>query len=263
MFALRRILSTLALASSAALAAPVDVTVYADDAYPPYSYAVDGEARGIYPGILREAFAHMPGYRVHLLPVPWKRGLRMLETGEAFALVPPYLRPAERPYMDYSAPIYSESVTLFCNSGKLTPGVARRWPEDFLGLRIGTNAGYLLGGKEFEQVRRAGLVTLEEARGTDENLRKLLLGRLDCYMNDRSAILFALHRIQAEPPYQHANGVSEMAVLSEEYGYLGVTRLEPARYSFKQDFLRQFNAALSEIKRNGRLEQIVSQELQR
>jgi|GEM_PF-4324324 polar amino acid transport system substrate-binding protein len=50
----------LTIATRAQAAQPIDVVVYADEAYPPYSYAEKGEARGIYAEIFRKAFAQMP-----------------------------------------------------------------------------------------------------------------------------------------------------------------------------------------------------------
>ncbi|UMR29559.1 transporter substrate-binding domain-containing protein [Massilia sp. MB5] len=251
------------LGGGAAAADQVEVVVYADDAYPPYSYSLNGEARGVYPGILRKAFARMPAYKVQVLPVPWKRGLKMVEMGEAFALTPPYYRPDERPYMDYSAPIFNENVTLFCNDSVAPKGLPSRWPDDYLGLHIGRNTGYLIGGKEFDQALKQGKITLNEARGTEENLRKLLVGRLDCYMNDRHAIQNALARIRTEKAYQKTGNVVEATVISQEFGYLGFTRVDPVRYPFKSEFVRQFNVVLNEMKRSGELEQIAESELRR
>lgn len=241
----------------------VSVTIFVDDAYPPYSYGVNGEAYGVYPAILSRVFARMPEYRVELQPVPWKRGLRLLEQGEGFALAPPYFRPEERPWMEYSAPIMLESVVVFCDERVLARIGAHRWPEDFLGLRIGMNNGFLLGGKQFEQAYKAGRITLAEARGTDENLKKLLLGRIDCYINDRYAIQHALFRARAEDAYQRAAKVVETAVISQEFGHLGFARLQGGKYGYRDDFIRQFNAVLAELKRTGEMGQIADRELRR
>ncbi|WP_315983755.1 hypothetical protein [Aliamphritea spongicola] len=58
---------------------PVEVTIYADDSYPPYSYVENNILKGLYTRILSTAFSRMPDYRVRLMPVPWKRGLMLLE----------------------------------------------------------------------------------------------------------------------------------------------------------------------------------------
>ena len=88
----------------------IEVTVYADADYPPYSYQEGGKARGIYADIMQKAFSRMSGYRVTIVPVPFKRGLAYLESGKGFALYPPYYWPAERPYIKtYSVPILEET----------------------------------------------------------------------------------------------------------------------------------------------------------
>ncbi|MRV73606.1 transporter substrate-binding domain-containing protein [Duganella sp. FT92W] len=254
---------SLALASPPPAAAQQTVTVYVDDAYPPYSYAVNGVALGVYPALLSRIFAGMPAYKVDLQPVPWKRGLRLLEQGEGFALAPPYYRPGERPWMDYSAPIMVESVVIFCNEAVAARLAEPRWPDDYYGLRIGVNSGFILGGPAFENARRLGKLTVEEARGTDENLKKLLLGRIDCYMNDRYAIQHALLRARSEDAYQRTARVIETGVLSQEYGYLGFTRQHHERWTYRTDFIRQFNHVLDELRRSGELAQIAERELRR
>lgn len=239
------------------------VTIYVDDAYPPYSYAVNGEAFGVYPAVLARIFAAMPGYQVALQPVPWKRGLRLLEQGEGFALAPPYQRPAERPWMAYSAPILLESVVIYCNEAVAARVATPRWPDDYFGLRIGVNTGFLLGGPAFEAARRAQKITVEETRGTDENLKKLLLGRIDCYLNDRAAIQHALFRARAEDAYQRTARIVETGVISQEQGHLGFTRLQGERWHFRTDFVEQFNLALEALRRSGELAHIAERELRR
>ena len=71
----------LLIAASARAEAPTPVVIYGDDDYPPYSYVENGQLKGIYTQIVREAVQAMPQYAVQLRPVPWKRGLLMLQTG--------------------------------------------------------------------------------------------------------------------------------------------------------------------------------------
>ncbi|MBU2711239.1 transporter substrate-binding domain-containing protein, partial [Zooshikella harenae] len=89
------------------------VTIIADEDYPPYSYKKDGKMAGIYTDILRAVFDAMPDYKVTIEGVPWKRGLKMMEDSDSFALYPPY-KHAGRPYMEYSMPILSEEVAVYC-----------------------------------------------------------------------------------------------------------------------------------------------------
>lgn len=70
---------------------PQRVTIFADDAYPPYSYAENDRAVGIYPEILHAADVLMTEFEIDLQPIPWRRGLKLLEAGRIFALLPPLL----------------------------------------------------------------------------------------------------------------------------------------------------------------------------
>jgi len=82
-----------------ALSSDIDVEIYADDSYPPYSYNEGGELKGIYTEILKKAFSRMEGYKVKINAVPWKRALSYIERGKGFAIYPPYHRVEDRPYM--------------------------------------------------------------------------------------------------------------------------------------------------------------------
>ncbi|MGH8353674.1 MAG: substrate-binding periplasmic protein, partial [Pseudomonas sp.] len=109
-----------------------------------YSYAENGQAMGLYSDILRAAFARMPAYRVEIRPVPWRRGLAEMAKGSAFALYPPYHRPLERPYIDYSRPILEEKVVVFVRASVARTHRIDDFPAAYAGLRIGLNDGFSL-----------------------------------------------------------------------------------------------------------------------
>jgi polar amino acid transport system substrate-binding protein len=249
---------TTALAAAPAVAAtpeaPIAVTIYGDDAYPPYSYLENGEMKGIYTSIIHAAAKRMPEYRVSLLPVPWKRGLVKLETGEAFALYPPYLRPAERPYMDYSDSMLAEQLVVYCSQPVIERRPRKVWPDDYAGLRIGLNAGFLSGGKLFDQAVAEGRLSAVPARSSRTNLLKLMKGRIDCFLNDRLSIVWELGRIRHENLVEPgALAIAETTALSAEQGYLGYTNRDAGRFPYKHDFIRKFNAAIKEMKQDGEI----------
>ncbi|NYS34888.1 transporter substrate-binding domain-containing protein, partial [Streptococcus danieliae] len=114
------------IAASAQAGTATPLVIYGDDDYPPYSYVENGQLKGIYTQIVREALQAMPQYAVQLRPVPWKRGLLMLQTGEAFALYPPYSWRSERPYVRYSVPLLMEQLVLLCNQDVLARRTLRQ-----------------------------------------------------------------------------------------------------------------------------------------
>ncbi len=247
--------------SSALLAEVIEVTVYADRSYPPYSYEDQGQPSGVYTEILRQAFDRMEGYRVTIVPVPWKRGLSYIESGQGFAIYPPYYRPDQRPYIrPYSMPIIDERVVVFCHEDVMQGAGRPHWPEDYYGLSVGNNAGFELGGIRFWQAVKEGKIKLDESGGTRSNLLKLGMKRVDCYINDRLSILFELGQLKRIGKYQEGAGharLIEGATISLEQGFIGFTDRDQGRFGYKDDFIKRFNTILYEMRRSGELGRIV------
>ncbi|MBE9608877.1 substrate-binding periplasmic protein [Chitinilyticum piscinae] len=172
------------------------ITLYGDANYPPYSYLEDGQFKGIYVDFLRQLAAELPGYQLELKPVPWKRGLAQLQSGEIFGLFPPYRLSGRDYIVGYSEPLFRETVVLLCHRQYLSRP-RQRFPDDFTGLVIGVNSGFLLSD-QLQQASHSGQIRLEEAQSTSANLRKLASARIACYANDRLAIRFALQKLRSE-----------------------------------------------------------------
>lgn len=232
------------------------VVIEADNDYAPYSYVEDGELKGIYVDLLKLAGKKLaPAYEVELEAIPWKRGLKNLETGRSMALFPPY-RSKERPYIDpYSTPLYRETVVLFCNESN--PGHApRRFPEDFAGLTIGVNLGFALGDKMTDAVK-ARTFTVTESKGNEDNLWKLQAGQIDCYANDRLAVQYSFSKLQDKVKFRQFKGyrLSESAELSSEDAFIGYSAANTL--SYKADFVKQMDAVLLELKKAGTINRLI------
>lgn len=253
-----------AFACAAQAGAPQAVTIYADDSYPPYSFMENGRLTGIYTQLVLKALERLPEYQVHVVAVPWRRGLAMLENGQAFALYPPYFRPQERPYVSYSEPILTEQVVVFCNAAAIARRSLKQWPGDYHGLRIGINSGFLLGGQEFDLAAKAGLLKVDQAQGSRANLLKLLRARIDCYLNDRLSILWELQRMKKDGLIdERFEPVAETSIVSSEQGHLGFSDVAPERYPFRDDFLLKFNAVIRDMRREGEIKEITTRFLNR
>jgi polar amino acid transport system substrate-binding protein len=244
---------------AAAQAADIPVTVYADAGYPPYSYEKDGKPAGLYYEIVRAAFTRMQGYRIEVQTVPWKRGMALLRTGTGFALYPPYMNTRDEPWTwPYSLPLFEERVVAVCRQDVMTRP-RKRWPDDYYGLTIGNNAGFIVGGEAFEKAIRDGKLRVEEAKDSETNIIKLGLGRIDCYINDRHAIQWTRDQLKAQGKLSegrtHAN-IVEATVIAVEQGFLGFTDRDNGRYSYKSDFVKKFDAVIYQMKRTGEIDNI-------
>jgi polar amino acid transport system substrate-binding protein len=229
------------------------VVLYGDENYRPYSFVENGVFKGIYVDILSKAAERLkPEYVIDLQPVPWKRGLLYLERGTGFALFPPGLK-KERGYIQpYSVPLYSETVVVFC-SDRVMKSNPQQFPADFAELVIGINNGFLLSERLMQAAQR-GIVKLEEAKDNDSNLKKLALGRIDCYASDRGAALYSAKLLRSTE-----EGFSlllrEAAVLSNEDTFIGYSVNANPPYKF--DFISRMDAVLTEMKSSGEIDRII------
>lgn len=251
------IFALLFLISLSARAEPIPVTLLGDHNYYPYSYVEHNQLKGLYPMIIRHILSRMPNYHVTLEGVPWKRGLKLLETGKAFALFPPYKREATRPYIaPYSKPLLAETVAVFCRADILTTS-RPSWPDDYHGLTVGINLGYELGGDAFWVAVKDKKIELKEYGSNRLNLIELLVaGQIDCYVNSQQAILLSWHQLKQES-FRQLMPLVEGTIVSVEYGHLGYTNQAPERYPYKDDFVRAFDHSLEIFQQSGELEHLI------
>lgn len=250
------ITAAILLASPGISLAKQKVIILCDEGYPPYSYAQNGEPKGIYPDILRAIFDKMDGYDITIKPVPWKRGLKEIEKGSAFALLPPYKRPVERPWMDYSDPILSERFVVFLRADLMSQPRAS-WPDDFKGLTIGKNAGFAVPENDaVKQAMRQGELAFAEASNAEQNLLKLNARRIDGYINDPTSIESVWNSLLKQGKVR--GEIRQTVTISNEDGYLGITKAQLDEYPFREDFVKHFNLILADMKASGKIDAIVS-----
>lgn len=238
------------------------VEILADASYPPYSWQEGEEVRGIYADIVRQVTASMEEYEVVIKPVPWRRGLSMIEQGAAFAIFPPYYMPDSRPWIwPYSQPMLDEELVVMCGEGVAVNTVQARFPDDYQGLRFGINAGFAIGSPPFWQLVKERKIEVEEVKGNRENLLKIVRGRVDCTVNDRLSLLFELLSMIQNKQLAVADmsRLKQGPVISREQGFLGYSR--KGAFPFREDFTGQFDKGLYQLKKQDGIRAIVEKYL--
>lgn len=257
-------LSLILLSSIPFANAVTPVVILADDDYAPFSMkTLDGQADGVYVRILREAFAQLDGYEVVIKPVPWKRGLKHIRQGRAFAIFPPYFWPEQRPYMaPYSEPILNERVVVACREEVLDNNPRPTWPGDYHGLTIANNDGFLSPGQSFFDAVDRGDIKLREVRDVEGGIAMLANGRVDCYVNGDLAIQWVTKQL-IESKKLHASQTRFVvgADVAANEGYVGYSR--DGNFDFKDDFRQRLDAVLSEMRSSGRIDAIVKSYMNR
>ncbi len=230
------------------------ISIVGDDSYPPYSFKHKGEITGIYSDIIGQALLTMKDTS-KLTLMPWKRGLSELKLKTIDALFPPYYRPEQRPYMEYSTDILDETLVIVCNSA--VAGRLKSFPADYKEISLGQNAGFA-SGKAIDDAVKANLIKIKEAKGMATNLKKLVKKRIDCYVNDRLSILYELKKMANRGEY-NGSSIVETHVLGIEKGYVAINKDSGADV---KAFIDSFNQTIEAMKSAGEIKKIISKYIQ-
>jgi polar amino acid transport system substrate-binding protein len=164
-------LALIAIALSIASAGAQD-RMYFENANPPYAYARDNEAAGLYPEIVREIYRRL-GRDIELVPAPWQRAL--YEARHASTGIGGLIKNAERePWLDFSNAIYTEKFAVYQSVG------AREIEsvDGLAGLSVGVIRGWSYGNA-MDALFASGIVRDERNISEKANLMKLGQGRVN------------------------------------------------------------------------------------
>jgi len=187
--------------------------------------------------------------------MPYKRVLEAARRGSVFAIFPPYYLPKQRPYLsEYSVPLYTEETVVYCGKNILI-SPKPNWPEDYFGLTIGNNDGFLVGGEAFHAAAKQNKLIIENAKGTDVNIRKLIADRIDCYVNDRASIVWSIKQMKKNKKLPYVREVAEGSIISQENGHVAFSKKFDARY--RRDFIDKLNAIILDMQKSGDINTIV------
>ncbi len=253
---------TASITAAAAAEDPFPVSLVTDDNHFPYAYLDHGKPAGIHVRIVEAITARMPSYQVKITALPWKRALKLTETGEASGIFPPHYFPAERPYLDrYSDTILIETPVLHCNDARLaTRGIDRRtsvWPRGYGGITVATAMGTHMGGDRLWQQFADNGITVIPSGGIMENLRELAHGRVDCLLNDRLTVRAASAWLLKHDPQLPQATLTEAVAFPLEESHLALSGPAAAREPFHEAFLAEFNGLLRKLRTEGKLDEIV------
>lgn len=236
------------------------VTILADENYPPYTYVENGEMKGIYVDIVSESAKLISAmYKVEIVGVPWKRGLETIKAGQALAILPPYKHVEKRRYIwPYSLPLMTENVVAFCHKNIDIFNYIRNPSKKIITpLNIGINTDYLILNKELEQATLLNNIILRENKSTSSNIMKLYFGRIDCYVNDKLSTLWELSKISKDRNVSFEN-IKEALFVIPQTAHIGYTNNDSHNFTFKNDFVFKMDKALSELMSSNKYQEIIS-----
>lgn len=224
-----------------------NVVFLLDENYPPYSYLENGKLKGVYPEILEIVDKNMKEFKIIMKPLPWNRALKMIETGQADYITDVWYRPNERPYVNYSVPVISEEIIIVSMKGN-----NKVWPNDFKDKKIGINRGFAVF--TFEEKK---LIKMEEASSTEDNIKKLINGRIDFYASDKNSFYWDLESILKKKTIKASEikNIRVNLIFKKEYGYVGFKK--NSKWKSKSKFEKEFNKEITKLKENGTINNIM------
>ncbi len=191
---------------------------------------------GFLPEILVEAFDRV-GYSVTVEFRPWARALNDVKKGDKDILLGAYYTQEREEFLAYSQPIAEVQDVLFMKEGR---NITYQQLTDLKPYKIGVVRG-AAHGKEFDA---ADFLNKEEVTHSGQNIRKLLVGKIDLMAGPRDVIKFIIKRdyplfidkIEVVNPPLNMNKI-----------YFGFSK-KVAGY---QELLKAFSKGLELIKKDG------------
>lgn len=237
----KRILSILAgLVMGAQAVAAEDLNLAATE-WPPF-YGSELPDNGFMTEIVTEAFERA-GYGSDVSFLPWKRAFEGTKDGKYDALFTMWYRAEREEHFIFSDPLPSNELVMLVRSGDDT---AFEGYAALKGKTVGVVRGYA-APPGFEEAN----LRVSEARDDEENLNKLLRGRVDMVLTDR---IVAQHIINtAMPDEAEAFGWMEPPV-HVDVQYMVV----PKANAGSAALMSEFNSALAEMTADGALAAIMA-----
>ncbi|NIY77489.1 amino acid ABC transporter substrate-binding protein [Thalassospira sp. HF15] len=218
------------------------LTIYVDEANPPFMYRDHDRAAGIYPEIVRAISAHA-GITVEIVPVPWRRALLHLENGDG-AVAGIYKNLERQKKYAFSDPVHRESLMIYRPAGKFSPETRI---EDLSGMNVGVIRGWSYGNA-FDSARASGMFDTSEAAGDDQNFAMLVSKRIDAVIAVREAGDIWIRKLELE----------DKVVRGQNAIYENQTFIAFNRKSQDISQLARINRAIAELIANGTMEAVIA-----
>jgi len=238
------VLASLLVAGSA-VAAPCALKL-GWESYAPYQMKVGDDVGGFEVEMFAVA-AKEAGCTFSAKEVPWKRLMVDLEAGRMDAAMGVTRTPEREAYLSFTDTYRNDEMVLFVRKNE-----AGKYPlsgaDDVVKtkLKLGVVGGYEYG-EALEKIKVAAPAQIDESSGTDLNIRKLLAGRVDGFLEAREV---------------GVQTIKDAGVVDKIEVHPFVFSSGPVHFAFSKksvdpETAGRFDAALVRLKADGRFQAIV------
>ncbi|WP_415401739.1 substrate-binding periplasmic protein [Tateyamaria sp. SN3-11] len=236
----KHILAALAAVCLSASASSAQNLSLAATEWPPF-YGSELPDNGFMTEIVIEAFDRA-GYGSDVAFLPWKRAFEGTRDGKYDALFTMWYREEREEFFLFSDPLPSNELVLLVRAGE---GGTFEGYDKLQGKTIGVVRGYA-APPGFEEAK----LKVSEARDDEENLRKLLRGRIDMALTDR---IVAQHIINTKMESDAENFGWMEPPVHVDVQYMVV----PKAIDNSEELMRSFNTSLTAMTEDGTLKEIM------
>lgn len=224
------------------------VTVRADE-WCPFNCAPEADKPGYGIEIAREIFGKA-GHTVDYSTLAWARALEDCKKGAISSVLGTY--PDESPDFVYPA----EQIGSSDNTFVVKRGNPWRYqgPASLEKLRIGVIQGYVYSGEvgsyideKSKSSKRASVFPVGGDNGLEQNLRKLVAGRIDATVESLAVLTTKLAALNLADKIEYAGTVDSLPI------YLAFCPGVPA----SKDYAALYDKGVAEMRTSGRLKQIL------
>ncbi len=231
-----------------------EVTFYVADNFAPYSFEAEKLPQGIYVSVINEIFSRIENYHPKIEVVPTVRAKEYLRAGRGFAMVPAHKSEGDR--NTYSSALLTERIITVCTDDVFDENSRQQWPVDYQGLVVGFRRGddtNFLGDKAKSLSNK---VRVTPTDNVVSNMKKLLSGRIDCYITESLSFLFDLQALGKEGVYDrnlaHPFTKGTDLMTREAYIMFGLGTEEDQQLSHK------ISVIISEMRKSGFIDDIIA-----
>lgn len=245
-FALKAVVVCLCLASSYVLAAE-EINFVAIENIVPFSYEEGGQIKGIDYEFFMEISKRV-GFTPKATLAPFKRTLHLLETGTTDGSFQIYYKKEREEFLIYSEiPMHYSNVMVYV---KKDDDFIFNKIEDLYGKKVGIQSGFFIS-PEFQKAVDEKKIVVDEARECEMNLKKLVSGRIDCFISSSQLAMFFINTLG----FQEKIKELPTLLVSTKGTYLALSK-NGKNIKDKSEFIKKINAAMKEITEDGTYEKI-------
>jgi len=212
--------------------------ILATDEFPPYSFYLDGQLKGIAVDIVK-ALIDKAGSSADISVLPWKRALNLSKTREMMLF--PFTRlPYREKSFQWIGPIMVDSFVFAVRSSEKR---AFESVEDFRDVSVGTNRGT----PTTRHLQELGFDSLQVVTAENLNAKKLLIGdRIDAWYSSYLILRYTLK----------IGGFNE-EMIRIAYKDMDVEMYIAASLTVPDEIVAQWQHNLNEMKENGKYQEIL------